>query len=84
MRYARKSTPDNSTLTLQGVGHVVGTPAGDLAAGDSLMWNFGHISEIIEIVKQTEKTIVIKVRCRSGYEGERRLLKKRLVCRLTP
>ena len=44
------------------------------------MWNFGETSTIVEIVKQTAKTITVKERSdRSGNIYERRFNKTRKV-----
>lgn len=83
MTYQRFNYPQNNTLQLQSVGHVLGTPAGELKVGDSLMWNFGSTSTVEKIVKQTAKTIWISEKYEDGKSYERRLLKTRLVCRLS-
>lgn len=67
------------TIQLQSVGKVPAQEANNIKVGTKLMWNFGSISEVLEIVKETAKTITIKVKCESGYIGERRLNKTRLV-----
>lgn len=81
--YTVFSHPTKDTLQLQSVGHVLGTPAGEIKAGDVLMWNFGMTSEVTEVVRETPKMIVINVKCSSGKIYERKMIKTRLVCRLS-
>lgn len=79
MKFTRFAQSSANTIQLQSIGHVLGTPAGEIKKGDTLMWNFGTTSVVSEILKQTEKTIVIA----ESYDGkiyERKLSKKRLVC----
>jgi len=66
-------------VRLQSLGTFEGTPAGQLKKGDVLAWNFGETSEIVEIVKQTAKTIWVKELSQSGTINERRFSKTRLV-----
>jgi len=79
MKYQLSNTPTNETITLQSVGHVIGEPANNLKVGDFTMWNFGSVEEVIEIVKYTASQLVVKVKSASGYIGERRLKKDRLI-----
>jgi len=68
------------TIQLQSVGKVPAQPASNIKVGTRLMWNFGSVSEVLEIVKETAKTITIKEKVlRSDYIGERKLFKNRLV-----
>lgn len=80
MKYATRTAAASDTLQLQSIGHVIGTPAANVTAGAFLMWNFGSTEEVLEIVKTTAASIVIKVKGKSGNVGERRLMKARLVC----
>ena len=68
-----------TTLRLQGIGIVKGTPAGEIRIGTVLIWNYGERSTVTDIVKETKKTIVINEVSDSGYKGQRRLSKTRLV-----
>lgn len=83
MKYQTRPAAASDTLQLQSVGHVVGQPAENIKAGAFLMWNFGAVEEVLEVVKSTSASIVIRIKSRSGYVGERRLMKKRLVCILS-
>jgi hypothetical protein len=67
------------TLKLQQIGETKGIEAGKLKAGDVTIWNFGHTEKIIEILKETPKTILVKIQSESGNFFERRLNKKRIV-----
>lgn len=80
MNYATKQRPDKDTITLQSIGHVVGEPAINVKQGDILMWNFGHTENVLSIVGETKSFITILSESNSGYKGERRLKKDRLVC----
>jgi hypothetical protein len=45
------------------------------------MWNLGSKGEVLEIVKETPKTITIKEKqVGASYVGERKMTKSRLVC----
>jgi len=79
---------DNCTVKLQGVGRVEAKPAGAFKVGESMMWNTGATSKVIEILeeKSTDKFINFKVECADLYGNwansqiyERRLKKTRLV-----
>lgn len=71
------------TLYLQGVGCKAAIRAAELKGGDVTMWNFGYTETILEIAKETAKTIVFNIKCNdSGFVGTRRLMKDRLVVRL--
>jgi len=64
---------------LQFHGWQKGKPAGEIKPGDILMWNYGHTSEVLSIVKETAKTITITNKCDSGYISDVRFNKTRLV-----
>lgn len=66
-------------MTLQGIGAVLGTPAENVKIGDSIMWNYGNVSKITEIKKETAKTLTI-TEVYDGKPYERKLLKTRLIC----
>ena len=81
MKYTLINETATNAMRLQGIGNVLGNPASEIKKGDILMWNFGSKSEVLEIVKETRKTITIKekqVGC--SYIGERKMTKSRLVC----
>ena len=68
------------TIQLQSIGHVQASLAQEVKPGTVLMWNFGMTSTILEIVKETASTIVVKERSdRSGEVYERRFNKTRKV-----
>jgi len=66
-------------MRLQSIGFVLGTAAGEIKKGDNLMWNFGAISIVMDILKETDKMITISTMS-NGKLYERKLAKKRLVC----
>ena len=81
MKYQIVNQGTKNSMRLQSIGLVMGTPANEIKKGDHLMWNFGSISVVNEILKETAKTIVISVSvkgCNKVYQ--RRLKKNRLVC----
>ena len=69
-------------MRLQGIGMVEGTPAAEIKIGDTLMWNYGGTSEVLEIKKsKTGKTLYLKTRSNSDDKiYDRTLRAKRLVC----
>jgi hypothetical protein len=69
---------------LQGFGYTTGTPAGDLKAGDTMVWNNGGTSKVHAITKETTAFVWIdEVSIQSGKEVhyERKLKKNRIVAR---
>tara|TARA_R110000824_G_scaffold372075_1_gene561912 strand:- start:3874 stop:4128 length:255 start_codon:yes stop_codon:yes gene_type:complete len=82
MKYQLVNQATKNAMRLQAIGFVLGTQAKEVKVGDYLMWNFGSKSIVLEIVKETAKTIIIKTEGEHGYIGERRLKKDRLVCKL--
>lgn len=80
MKYQLSRVATGQTLQLQSIGHVIGQPAENIKLNDSLMWNFGEIETVIEVLEPTKAFVVIKCRSKSGYEGVRKLKKSRLVC----
>ena len=79
MKYLSVNENVKNAMRLQGVGMVLGTPAIEIKKGDSLMWNFGEVETVNEIVKETPKTLEISIL----YKGNtyfRKLNKTRLVC----
>lgn len=67
------------TIQLQHIGRVKATEAINIFVGCKLVWNFGEISEVIEIVGETAKSIIIKEKSKSGNIYQRRFNKTRLV-----
>lgn len=80
MKYQKSQSPSSKTITLQSVGHVIANFASEIKVGDSLMWNFGSVSKVTNITKQTDKTVWIEETTESGYVGVRRMAKNRKVC----
>lgn len=79
MKYTSVSKDSKNSMTLQSIGHVLGTPANEIKIGDNLMWNFGSVEVVSDILKETDKMIVVSI-LYNGNFYERKLLKKRLVC----
>ena len=87
MTYQKVNEGTKNAMRLQSIGLVLGTPAGELKEGDTLMWNFGETSTVSKITKQTDKTIWIEELYETGDKEalySRRLKKTRLVCILKP
>lgn len=79
MKYTLVNENTTNAMRLQSIGNVLGTPAIKIKKGDSLMWNFGAVEVVENILKQTEKMMIISI----SYNGklyERKLAKSRLVC----
>ena len=74
----------NNFRQLQGIGKVEAKAAASFKIGEKMAWNYGCISEIIEVVKETKTQIVFKMK---GFDPlgkytstyERRFKKDRLV-----
>ena len=68
-------------IQLQGVGKVDAKKVGNLKVGDILMWNGGATSVVdkLEVSKNGNMITVYTTSSDSGYKGERRFTKDRLV-----
>lgn len=80
MKYEILNANSPNAIRLQSIGWVLGTPARDVKKNDFLMWNFGEKEQIIEVVKETKLFIEVVCKSSSGYIGNRKLKKDRLVC----
>jgi hypothetical protein len=67
------------TIQLQSIGKRKATEAKNIKVGDTLIWNFGYTTKVLEIVKETAHTIIIRSINESGKIHDRRLGKERLV-----
>lgn len=84
MKYQLVNEGTKNAMRLQSVGFVLGTPAGEIKSGDFLMWNYGSVYSVNEILKETPKTIVISTSPKDSDKiYVQRLKKDRLVCKLT-
>ena len=80
IRNAQTKAAMNASIQLQHIGRVEATPVGNLKAGMRLMWNFGEMSDVVSIDRETAKSIWITEKCdRSGKLFSRRFAKTRLV-----
>lgn len=66
-------------IHLQGIGKQTAIEAGEIKPGMVLVWNYGIKSLVVEIAKETAKSLVIRTRSNNGKIYDRRLLKSRLV-----
>jgi hypothetical protein len=84
----RGERSERGLVHLQFVGDLPGTPAGELEAGDRLMWNGGAIYTVTAIRQASPKFIEITERAdagsNKGQEYPRRLRMDRLVVRAKP
>lgn len=82
MKYAIVHQDHPQAMRLQSIGWVLGTPSAHVKAGDFLMWNFGSVYSVSEIVKETAKTITITTspKDKPCQIYTQRLFKDRLVC----
>ena len=72
--------PTTASIQLQHIGRVPAIPAGNLKEGMRLMWNFGSMSDVVSIDRETAKTIWITEKSdRTGNLFSRRFAKTRLV-----
>lgn len=84
MKYQITTAENKNAMRLQSIGLVVGTPAENIKKGDFLMWNFGSVYVVNEIIKETEKMIIISTSPKgSSAVYEQKLNKNRLVCKLS-
>jgi hypothetical protein len=74
------------TVHVPSFGLSAAKPASELVVGDVIVHSFGEKSDVLEIVKETEKSIVVRIREHhksfrnpNGYECEKRYSKKSLV-----
>lgn len=66
-------------VKLIGVGWKDATPAREIKVGDTLVWNYGYTSKVLDIVSETAKQIVIRTESEDGKHYLRRLGKSTLV-----
>lgn len=67
---------------MQGVASwVVGTPAGQLKTGDSMVWNYGTITKVGRILGETAKMVELEDIMEGGGIYVRKMRKDRIVAR---
>jgi len=72
---------DNATY-LQGLGYCTGTPAGELKVGDTMIWNGGGSTKVVEIYNETKCFITIdEIDIDGNVWKGRKLKKSRIVAR---
>ena len=64
---------------LKGVGWVKGKAAGELVAGDRLMWNEGAISTVDHVTRTSEQFVTIVEKAEDGKEYDRKVKIDRLI-----
>jgi hypothetical protein len=79
MKYTLVNQSEKNSIRLQSIGNVLASPAINIKKGDNLMWNFGYVEVVKDILKETEKMLVISI-LYNGKLYERKLAKSRLVC----
>ena len=65
-----------ATVQLQGVGRVAAKPAGELHAGDVIMWNYGYTSSVVEITPRGKTQINVEMWNRSTATRSSRVMSK--------
>lgn len=81
MKYQLVNQGTKNAMRLQSIGLVQGTPASEIKKGSFLMWNFGSVSVVNEIIHETAKMIVVSTSPKgSDKVFQRKFLKTRLVC----
>jgi len=81
MKYLRVTENTKNSMRLQSIGFVQGSPASEVKKGSFLMWNFGSVYVVNDILKETEKMIVISTSPKGSEKVfEQKLKKTRLVC----
>ena len=73
------STAHTTTIHLQGIGNVPAKPAQELRNGDTVMWNFGYTSLIVDIVPRGKTQLVAMMVEQSGTFTQRVMARTRLV-----
>ena len=69
----------NQTIHLQGIGQVAAKPAAEIAAGDTLVFNYGYTYTVKGIYKVTAKTVTLILVNVSRSEFTQRFGKNTLV-----
>lgn len=77
---ALNNMEQKNAMRLQSIGIVQGTPAAELKAGDTMMWNWGFKSTVKEVVTAGAKSITIVEVSSTGTEYTRTFRNTRLVC----
>jgi len=68
------------TVHLQSLGRCCAIPAGDLRPGDTIVWNYGYLTTVEGIVRETAKQVIVRLMSNStGDFYDRRPGKTRLV-----
>ena len=81
----RQLRREEGLVHLQNCGDFKGTPAGEIAAGDLLAWNYGSVYEVLTVRQASPRFIEISERKYGEPDSEtytRRLRKDRLVVRV--
>ncbi len=61
MKFTLVNETAKNAMRLQSIGNVLGTPAIEIKIGDSLMWNFGAVELVNDILKETDKMLTISI-----------------------
>jgi len=70
-RYSNQEINGQMCVWLQSHGWQPAVLGSELKVGDTLVYNWGHTSEIISIDKETAKTITISVRSNYGLDKDK-------------
>ena len=64
-----------NTIQLQGIGKTNATQVQNLNVGDTVVWNFGHTSQVTGFIKETKTQLIVEL----DGNHTRRLAKTRLI-----
>jgi hypothetical protein len=64
-----------NTVHLQGIGLMNGKKANELEVGDITVWNYGYLETVVEIIKETAKTITVMMEYKTTLTAQRQYSK---------
>jgi hypothetical protein len=76
------TTQNTETVHLQSIGRVRAIPASELAAGDVMVWNFGHTSTVVAVTPKGAQSLTVVERSSAAgaaHDFERVVRKTRLI-----
>jgi len=64
--YAPREIDGQMHVWYQGVGWQPAKPASEIQAGDRLIYNYGYTAKVLNVIKETAKTIIFEVESKSS------------------
>lgn len=77
--HTQQKTPLTGRVHLQSYGFADAVKAMALEPGDVMIWNWGQTSEVVSVDSVSAHYLTITEKTKTGYQGERRFKKDRLV-----